>query len=381
MSSKRRAVIVGASETAEIGRLPTMSNLDLHIDASCLALADAGLTAADVDGIAAVSLESIDVAAALGIKARFVDSTMVGGCSPLVQIRHAAAAIETGRASTVLVSHGESGRSRVGALAFGFGPDANVNQFQNPYGPVGAAGGFGMGLLRYMRDTGLTHEQLATVAVVQREWALQNPRAMMQKPITVDDVLDSPLVAYPLHLLECCLVGDGGGAVVLTSEERARDLDLPHGAVAILGGGEAAEVPILSMMNDLTSSQAYRIAGAQAFAEAGITPADVDHLMLYDAFAFLPIYGLEDLGFVGRGEAGAFIAEGSTAPGGRLPLNTTGGGLSYLHTGMYGMFAVQESIRQVRGTAAAQVDGVEISLAHAVGGMFWGAATLVLGKA
>jgi acetyl-CoA acetyltransferase len=358
-----------------------MSALDLHVDAACNALRDAGLTPADIDGIASAGADPIDVARALGVEAGYLDSTMVGGCSPLFHVRHALSAIEAGRADTVLITHGESGRSGVGAMAFGFSPDSNVAQFEHPYGPVGPPGTFTMGVLRYMKDFGLTHEQLASVPVAQRQWASMNPRAMMQTPITVDDVLASPVLAYPIHLFECCLVADGGGALVMTTAERAADLDLPHGAVRVIGSAEAPEAPMISMMQDLTTSRAYRDCGRRAFAEAGISHADVDHLMLYDAFAFLPIYGLEDLGFVGRGEAGAFIAEGRTAPGGALPLNTNGGGMSYVHTGMYGMFAIQESVRQLRGTAPAQVDGVEVSVAHAVGGYFWAASTLVLAKA
>jgi acetyl-CoA acetyltransferase len=181
-----------------------------------------------------------------------------------------------------------------------------------------------------------------------------------------------------MHLLECCLVTDGGGALIVTSAERAKAMDLPHPPVYLLGTGESCETPMVSQMEDFTTSKAFRVSGKKAFDEAGITHADVDHLMIYDAFAHLPIYGLEDLGFVGRGEAGAFISDGNTAPGGKLPLNTNGGGLSYTHTGMYGMFAIQESVRQLRGTAPAQVPDVEISVAHGVGGMFSAAGTLVL---
>jgi len=374
-------LIVGASETTEIGTVPTMSNLDLNVDAACNALADAGIDASEVDGIASAGSNPIDVAKALGIAPRYVDSTMVGGCSPLVQVRHALAAIETGRATTVLITHGESGRSRIAGLQLGWAPDSDLMQFEIPYGPVGAPGTFGMGLLRYMKEFGLTHEQLASVPVMQRRWAALNPRAAKRDLITVEDVFASPLLAYPIHRLETCLVTDGGGALVITTAERAADLDLPHGAITVLGSAEAPETPMVSMMDDLTTSRAFRDCGRHAFGEAGITTTDVDHLMLYDAFAFLPIYALEDLGFLGRGEAGAFIEAGRTAPGGELPMNTNGGGLSYTHTGMYGMFAVQESIRQLRGIAAAQQDGVEISVAHAVGGFFWAAATLVLAGA
>ena len=190
---------------------------------------------------------------------------------------------------------------------------------------------FTIPVLRYMKEYGLTHEQLAYVAVAQRRWAAKNPRAMFRDPITVDDVLASRIVAYPFHLLECCLVTDGGGALIVTSADRAGDFPKPP--VHVLGTGEASETPMISQMEDFTESQAIRLAGAAAFAEAGIGAADVGHLMIYDAFAHLPIYGLEALGFVAKGEAGPFIAEGNTEPGGRLPLNTNGGGLSYTHTG------------------------------------------------
>jgi acetyl-CoA acetyltransferase len=201
----------------------------------------------------------------------------------------------------------------------------------------------------------------------------------MRDPITVEDVLTSPLVAWPIHRLECCLLTDAGGALVLVSAERARARDLPKPPVYLRGAGEASESPMISIMADVTSSKAFRLAGGWAFAEARVRPGDVDHLMVYDAFAHIPLYGLEDLGFVGRGEAGPFVAEGHTAPGGRLPLNTNGGGLSYTHTGMYGMFAIQESIRQLRGEAPAQVAGVEIAVTHGVGVWFSSAATLVWG--
>jgi acetyl-CoA acetyltransferase len=278
----------------------------------------------------------------------------------------------------VLITHGESGRSRVG-IAGRPGPGGSpALQFEAPYGVNGPPTMFPIGVVRYMKEFGLTHEQLASVPVVQRQWAARNPRAMMREPITVEDVLASELIAYPMHRLECCLVTDGGGALLVTSADRARDMDLPYPPVSIAGTGEAVGPAMISQMDDFTTSGAFRVSGRLAFAEAGISRGDVDHLMVYDAFAHLPIFGLEDLGFVNRGEAGAFIAAGNTAPGGPLPMNTNGGGLSYTHTGMYGMFAIQESVRQVRGTAAAQVPDVGVSVAHGVGGMFAAAATLVL---
>jgi acetyl-CoA acetyltransferase len=377
-SVKNNVAIIGASETTELGRIPHLSAISLHADAARNAIADCGISKADIDGVACAGQSPVAVAHYLGITPRYLDGTGVGGCSFMLHVRHAAAAIAAGMCEVVLITHGESGKSRVGAGGWGAMDASLQSQFEMPYGPTGPPTMFPMGVLRYMKETGTTHEQLASVAVAQRKWAAMNPRAMMRDPITIDDVFASRMIAYPMHLLECCLVTDGGGALIVTSAERAASMDLPQKPVYILGTGESSETPMVSQMEDFTSSRAFRVASRKAFDEAGITHADVDHLMIYDAFAHLPIYGLEDLGFVGRGEAGAFIEEGNTSPGGRLPLNTNGGGLSYTHTGMYGMFAIQESVRQLRGTAPAQVDGVEISVAHGVGGMFAASGTLVL---
>ena len=378
MSAREPVVIVGAAETTEIGRLPHLSVLDHHMDAARNAMADAGITPARIDGIASTGADPIMVARLLGIEPAYVDGTAVGGCSPLVHVRHAVAAIRAGLCTTVLVTHGESGRSRVDATYPMFGPQSLRGQFELPYGAHVAGNALPLGLARYMHETGLTHEQLAMVAVVQRQWATRNPRALRQEPITVEDVLASRYVSYPLHVLEVCLVADGGGALVITSAERAQDLAPVHRPVVVAGTGEASEMGLLSMMEDVTSSKAFRRSGRLAFEEAGIGHADVDHLMLYDPFAHVPLMMLEDLGFVGRGEAGPFVAEGNTAPGGPLPTNTNGGGLAYVHTGMYGMFAIQESVRQVRGIAPAQVADVEVSVAHGIGSYFFAAATLVL---
>ena len=378
MSIKGQIAIVGAAETTELGRLPHLSALGLHADAAINAIRECGIDKAEIDGVASAGQSPVAVAKHLGITPTYVDGTSVGGCSFMLHVRHAAAAIAAGMCEVVLVTHGESGRSRVGNGAWSVDPQSLNGQFEVPYGPTGPPTMFPLGVLRYMKETGLTPEQLATVAVVQRQWAAQNPRAMMRDLITVEDVFASRMIAYPMHLLECCLVTDGGGALIVTSAERARSMDLPNKPVHVLGTGESCETPMVSQMEDFTTSKAFRVASAKAFAESGITHADVDHLMIYDAFAHLPIYGLEDLGFVGRGEAASFIEEGNTGPGGSLPLNTNGGGLSYTHTGMYGMFAIQESVRQLRGTAPAQVPGVEVSVAHGVGGMFAASGTLVL---
>jgi acetyl-CoA acetyltransferase len=246
----------------------------------------------------------------------------------MIHVRHAAAAIASSLCDTVLITHRESGRSGVGRTRDVVAPTSLAGQFEQPYGPMGPPTLFTIPVLRYMNTYGLSHEQLAMVSVVQREWAAKNPRATFKAPITVEDVLNSRMIAYPFRLLQCCLVTDGGGALILVAAERARNFpqSLPlaanRGPVYLLGTGESVETPMVSQMKDFTSSRAFRVAGPKAFAEAGITHKDVDHLMIYDApcslpgasFAHLPIYGLEDLGFVPRGEAGAFIAGHNTTP-------------------------------------------------------------------
>ncbi|WP_037577882.1 thiolase C-terminal domain-containing protein [Phaeacidiphilus oryzae] len=367
--------IRGAAES-RIGRVPELTELELRAEAARLALADAGLTLDQVDGVTSASQSPIDVAHYLGISPTWYDGTSVGGCSFLVHVRHAAAAIAAGYCSTVLVLHGESGRSGVGRPPRGMAADSVAGQFEQPYGVTAPFNRFTLPAMRFLKETGTTHEQLAAVAAVQSRWGEGNPRAGRPQRVSVQDVLDSELIAYPFHKLECCLRTDGGGALVVTSTERAEDG--PRPPVYLLGSGEAGESPLVSVMADLTSSRAFRESSAAAFAEAGITQEDVDHLMAYDAFAHLPLYMLADLGFVDRADAGAFVAEGHTAPGGRLPMNTNGGGLRYTHTGMYGMFAIQEAVRQLRGEAFRQVPGVETSVVQGVGGMFTAAATLVL---
>jgi acetyl-CoA acetyltransferase len=379
MSGTQGVIIAGAAETDKVGKLPGHSTLALHLEAARNALADAGLTTRDIDGVATVSSPGpVQVAHALGIMPTWVDGTGVGGTSFLLHVRHAVAAIRAGYARTVLITHGESGRSRVGAGGWRMDLSSPPGQFEAPYGTLGPTTTFTIPMLRYMKDYGLTHEQLAYVAVAQRKWAAKNPRAMFREEITVEDVFASRMVAYPFHLLECCLVTDGGGALIVTAADRAAEFPKPP--VHILGTGEASETPMISQMVDFTESQAFRMAGQAAFAEAGITTADVGHIMIYDAFAHVPIYGLEALGFVKKGDAGPFIAEGNTEPGGSLPLNTNGGGLSYTHTGMYGMFAIQEGVRQIRGEAAAQAGEPQISVVLGNGGMFATSGVLVLGR-
>jgi acetyl-CoA acetyltransferase len=372
---QKTVAVVGASETTGLGTIANMSQIQLHADAALNAMADCGLTAKDIDGVACATETPVQIAHYLGIKPSWVDGTAVGGCSFMIHVRHAAAAIEAGLCKTVLITHGESGKSRIAQIPRTIPAGSLNGQFEQPFGPMGPPSLFPMPVLRFMKTYGVTHEQMAMVSVVQREWAAKNPRATYKDPITTDDVLNSRMIAYPFRILQCCLVSDGGGALILTSADRAKDF--PTKPVYILGTGESVETPMVSQMANFTSSQAFSIAGPTAFREAGIAHKDVDHLMIYDAFAHLPLYGLEDLGFVGRGEAASFIAGRNTAPGSKLPLNTNGGGLSYAHSGMYGMFALQESVRQMRGTAPAQIPGAKISVCHGVGGMFAASGTII----
>ncbi len=373
--SRAEIAIVGAAETTRMGKVPELSQTGLHADAALNAMADCGLSPADIDGVATAGHDVAEIIQYLGITPTWYDGTSVGGCSFIAHVRHAAAAIAQGLCTTVLITHGESGRSghREHRPIF---PSQQQREFESIYGALFPPSRFTLPVMRKMKDDGLTLDQLAMVAVVQREWAAFHPRASFRDPITVDDVLNSKMICWPFRKLMCCLVTDGGGALVLTSAARAKDLR--QKPVYIRGAGESAETPVVSQMKDFTSSAAFRMSGKLAFESAGLKHSEVDHLMIYDAFAHLPIYGLEDLGFVGRGEGADYIWDRKTAIGGELPLNTNGGGLSYMHSGMYGMYALQESVRQMRGIAPAQVEGAEISIAHGVGGMFAASGTIVM---
>ena len=372
--------VVGAAESTEIGKVPDRSSLGLGIDGAVNALNDAGLKASDIDGLTVGYMPPGDLAQLMGVYPKWVDNTVVGGCSWMFQLRNAMAAIHAGYCETVLIIFGESGRShRAAPNVYGLdSPGSLAQQFTLPYtGPIGRPALFALNLVRYMREYGLTEEQLAMVPVVQREWANLNPRASRQGPLTVRDVLETRVIAWPIRQAMCCLVSDAGGALVVTAAERAKDF--PTKPVYVLGTGAAIETGIANPegVRDPLHPGLVPTSGRAAFTAAGLTVDDIDHLMVYDAFAHNPIFGLEGLGFVPTGEAGAFIEDGHTRPGGSLPMNTNGGGLSYAHSGSYGMLCMLESIRQVRGEADAQVEGVRTSLAHGWGG-FWSACSTVI---
>jgi acetyl-CoA acetyltransferase len=289
------------------------------------------------------------------------------------------AAIVAGLCDVALITHGESGASRVGMPAGKWLPDSVNGQFEYPYGVMGPPTQYSLVATRHMHEYGTTSEQLAEVAVATRKWAALNPKAAMRDPLTVEDVLASRMIAYPFHLLDCCLVTDAGGAVVVTSAERARDLR--RQPVYVLGSGESVGHMLISQMTDFTRWDAAERSGEQAFAMAGVRHDDIDVAEIYDAFTLVPILGLEALGFCERGEGGRFVSDQRTAPGGAFPMNTNGGGLSYTHTGLYGIFMLIEAVRQLRGECGPrQVPDATLALCHGLGGIWSAAATVILGN-
>ena len=370
------ACIVGVDESDEIGTLPGKSQLTLHVEAVRNAVRDAGLKIGDVDGVFTAGQHSpATIGEALGIVPRYVDGTTVGGCSFIIMVGHALAALYHGLCDVAVISHGESGRSQVGVSARR--DTALPGQYELPYGFGGAPTYFGLITTRHMHEYGTTLEQWAQVAVSTRKWATLNPKARNREPITVKDVLDSRPVIWPFNILNICLVTDAGGAVVLTRPDRARDC--AKKPIWVRGAGEGSEHVMLTQMRNLTSSESTRRSGEKAFAMAGVTPRDFDHVMLYDAFTSGPPIMLESLGFCKPGEGVSFFEEGRSTPGGSLPINTNGGGLSYTHSGMYGIFPIIEATRQLRGECGPrQVPNARRSLVNGMGGMLSAAGTLVL---
>jgi acetyl-CoA acetyltransferase len=376
-----KAAIVGVAESDQIGRVPDKPALMLHAEAARTALAEAGLTKGDVDGLFTAGVSTLELGEYLGIEPRFTDGTSVGGSSFVIHVAHAAGAIAAGRCTVALITHGESGRSRVGMNPYPRSAQSLSGQFEQPFGLPTPVGAYAMACTRHMHEYGTTHEQLAEIAVATRKWAMLNPKAMMRDPITIEDVLTSRPIAYPFNLLDCCLVTDAGGAVVLTSLERARDLK--QTPVAVLGVGESHDHSLISQMPSFTGFAA-RKSGEAAFGMAGIGRDEVDLAMIYDSFTYTVLLSLEELGFCGKGEGGAFVSGQRTAPGGDFPMNTNGGGLSYTHPGMYGMFAIIEGVRQLRGDYAdqgiRQVPNAKLAVVHGTGGVLSSAGTAILGR-
>lgn len=384
-SLRGAAAIVGAAES-DIGEVgPHRYALELVGQATVRALADAGLSKNDVDGLFGLVIPSllhnVDIAEYLGIRPRYSGGSHLGGASFETYLHHAALAIAGGACEVALVAFGstirsaaERGRGRTGLQRGGVTEEFS---YEKPFNPVSPVSYYALAAARHMHQYGTTREQLAEVAVAARRWAALNPRAFHRSPLTIADVCGSRMVSTPLTVRDCCLVTDAGAAVIVTSAERARDLRRPP--VYLLGAGEAHWHRQISQMPDLTVTAAAE-SGERAFAMAGLRPSDVDVVQLYDAFTINTILFLEDLGYCAKGEGGAFVAGGAIAPGGELAVNTNGGGLSYTHPGAYGMFLLTESVRQLRGEAgAAQQAGAQVALAHGNGGTLSSQATVILG--
>jgi acetyl-CoA acetyltransferase len=346
------------------------------------ALADAGLELGDVDGLCHHS-SSVALAEYLGIHPAFTDSTNTGGSSFEVHVEHAAAAIAAGMCDVVVGVYAGTPRSDRTRRGRGprprGGPDGFevMVEWEFPYGMRMPMGPYALAASRHMAQFGTTSEQLAQIAVSTREWAARNPRARYREPITIDDVLASPMESTPLHRLDCCLVTDGAGAFVLTSAERAAAT--AKSPVYVLGAATCQDHMMISQMPDLTTTPGA-VSGPAAFAMAGVKPDDVDVLLGYDSFTITTLLHLEDLGFCAKGEGGPFVADGKLGPGGALPTNTNGGGLSYTHPGMFGMFLIVEAVRQLRGECDdRQVAGPDVAVAHGSGMVLSCMSTLVLG--
>lgn len=375
-----RAAIVGVADAASPTGQLERTGRDLEAAMVAEALADAGLTLDDVDGVCHTT-SSMGLAESLGIHPTFTDSTNTGGSSFEVHAEHAAAAIAGGLCEVVVSVYASTPRSdrRLGRPPRrpARGVDDPLVEWELPYGLRLPMAPYAMAATRHMAEFGTTQEQLAQIAVSTRAWAAMNPRARYREPITVDDVLASPFECEPLHRLDCCLVTDGAGAFVMTSAERARALVKPP--VYVLGAASCHDHAMISQMPDLTTTPGV-VSGRRAFAAAGLGPDDVDLLMGYDSFTITALLHLEDLGFCAKGEGGPFVADGRTGPGGALPMNTNGGGLSYTHPGMYGMFLIVEAVRQLRGECGErQVPDVDVAVAHGSGLVLSCMSTLVLG--
>lgn len=375
---KGSVAIVGAAESDLGVCAPGTSPLDLMAQASFRALADAGLDLSEVDGLFCASTQTrfttLALAEYLGLQPRYQDNTQIGGASFMSHVTHAMAAIEQGLCEVALIAYGSTQRSVSRAAA----SPREVNPYETPYRPLLPVSAYAMVAARHMHQFGTTREQLADVAVAARQWALLNPMAWEKKPLTLAEVMGARQISDPFTVRDCCLVSDGGGALVLTRADRARHLRKPP--VYVLGVGEALSHASISNMPDLTVTGAVASSKA-AFAMAGYSAQDMNLAMLYDAFTITPILFLEDLGFCAKGEGGAFVSNGGIAPGGHLAVNTNGGGLSYCHPGMYGLLLLVEAVRQLRGECGArQVAQCDLAVAHGNGGVLSSQATVVLGR-
>jgi acetyl-CoA acetyltransferase len=372
------AAIVGAAES-DLGQVgPGYNVIDLMAQGIARALDDCGLRLKDVDGLVSSCTQSrtspLNLAEYLGMSPRYIDGTIIGGSSFMFHIQHAMMALDAGLCEVAVIAYGSTQRSigRQNASV------REINPFETPYRPFLPSTAYALAASRHMHEFGTTRGQMAEVAVAAREWALRNPVAWEKKPLTVEEVLSARMVSYPFTVRDICLVTDGGGAIVMVSPERAKSLKKKP--VYVLGQGQCITHANISSMPDLTVTGALE-SGRQAYAMAGLAAKDIDVLELYDAFTINTILFLEDLGFCKKGEGGAFVSGGRIEPGGSLPVNTNGGGLSYCHPGMYGLFLLIEAVRQLRGECGErQVKNARTAIAHGNGGVLSSQSTVILGS-
>jgi len=373
--------IVGVAES-QLGEVWDQTELSMVALAAREALMEAGMTYKDVDAVFTNYMGeegSVQVGEYLGIQPRFADSSDLGGAAFEAFVHHAVLAIDAGRCEVALVAYASRQRTRrVRTMSRDNDRSTLASQFELSYGLPAPVGHYALIAARHMYQFGTKPEQLAEVAVAARKWAQLNPKAWSRDPLTVEDVLASRMICDPLHRLDCCLITDGGGAIVVTNRARARNANSKP--IRILGAGESHTHWTIAQMPDMTVS-AGAVSASEAFAMAGITPSDVDVLEPYDSFTITVLLALEDLGFCAKGEGGSFVEDGRLAPGGALPALTSGGGLSYNHPGAFGLMLLIEAVRQLRGDAGdRQVPNANIGVAHGVGGFMSTASTVVLAR-
>lgn len=373
--------IAGVAE-APLGKVYEHTENSMAALAAREALAEAGLTIKDVDGLFVNYMgeePTVQFGEYLGIQPRYADASDLGGAAFEAFVHHAMLAIAAGRCEVALIAFASRQRTKKQRQhIWDDGRASLMSQFEVPYRLPLPLGHFALLAARHMYEFGTTHEQLAEIAVAARLWAQRNPKAWSREPLTVDDVLASPPICEPLNKLDYCLLLDGGGAFVITNKERARNAAKPP--VRVLGAGESHTHWHISQMPDLTVS-AGAVSGREAFKMAGITPEDVDVFEPYDASTVSVLLALEDLGFCKKGEGGPFVAEGHLRPGGSLPSLTSGGGLSYNHPGAFGVQLIVEAVRQLRGEAGErQVPDAQIGVVHGIGGLASVGATVVLAR-
>ena len=370
------AAVIGAA-TFGMGEAPGFTSPDLAARTSLAALAQAGVSLSQVDGVFIAFpddfLSGLSFAEYLGIRPKLTNNNRTGGSAFLTHMNVAAHALAAGEIDVALIAYGSNQRTGHGGHVSAAAPNPHEKPFR-PRLPISA---YALAASRHMYEYGTTRDDFFAVVKSAREWAMLNPDAFMRKPVTRDEYYASRMVSDPFCVMDCCLVTDGAAAIVMVR----KDWVDRRPAAYLLGLGEATDHYQIAQMPDMTTSAA-KFSGERAFAQAGIGPDDVDVVELYDAFTINTIMFLEDLGFCKKGEGGAFVSSGAIAPGGTLPVNTNGGGLSCVHPGMYGLFTVVEAYRQLTGAAGdRQISGAEIAVAHGNGGFLSSQVTAVLGGA